>query len=34
MTIGNKDRSTGNKDFCKLQEEFMSLITDFDLKVW
>ena len=35
MTLGNKDRSTGNKGFCESQEELMSLITEFDLeKFW
>ena len=32
MTLGNKDRSTGNKGFCESQEELMSLITEFDLE--
>ena len=31
MTLGNKDRSTGNEGFCKSQEQIMSLITEFDL---
>ena len=32
MTLGNKDRNTGSKDFCESQEELMSLITEFDLE--
>ena len=32
MTLGNRDRSTGNKDFCESQEELTSLITEFDLE--
>ena len=32
MTLGNKDRSAGNKGFCESQEEFMSLVTEFDLE--
>ena len=32
MLLGNKDKSAGSKGFCKLQEELMSLITEFDLK--
>ena len=35
MTLDNKDRSTGNKGFCKSQEEIMSLIMEFDLEdIW
>ena len=35
MTLGNKDRNTGNKGFCKSQEKLTSLITKFDLqKLW
>ena len=29
MTLGNKDRSTGNKDFCESQAELMNLIKTF-----
>ena len=32
MTLGNKDKSTGKKDFCELQKELMSLITESDLE--
>ena len=32
MTLGNKDRSTGSKNFCESQEEPMSRITKFDLE--
>ena len=32
MALGNKDRSIGNKGFCKSQEELISLVTEFDLE--
>ena len=32
MIQDDKDRRTGNKDFCESQEEFMSLITELYLE--
>ena len=32
VTLGSKDRSTGNKSFCESQEEPLSLIMEFDLE--
>ena len=32
MALGNKDRSIGNKGFCKSQEELISVVTEFDLE--
>ena len=35
MTLGNKIKSTGNKDFYKSQDELMSFITELDLEeIW
>ena len=30
MTLGNKDRSTSNKEICESQNKFMSFIMEFD----
>ena len=32
VTLGNKDKSTGDKGTCESQEELLSLITEFDLE--